>query len=230
MNDCSFCNEFSGDESNNFFDIYLKNECGKLKIASRIIAQTKHFNILPMIGPLVPGYLLIVPKDHYLSFAHLSVELLKEAKLICWELRRIFSTHYTVPLIFEHGPMGATKKSGCCTDHAHLHIVAVHCDIKDRFSPFGYQLRKINDVLEVRKQADRKMPYLYYENQKNECFVADAPIVESQFIRKVIAITIGAEDRVYWFDTLQIPWVIDIIQKMRPIFSELRLKGESIWR
>lgn len=228
MNDCSFCNEFGGGELNNFFDIYLKDKCEELGINSRIVAQTRYFNILPMIGPLVPGYLLIVPKEHYLSFAHLPIELLEEVKLVCQELRKVFSTHYTTPVIFEHGPMSATKKGGCCTDHAHLHVVAVDCDVKDQFSKFGYQPRKIKGILDVKEQANHKVPYLYYENQKNECFVMDAPIVESQFIRKVIAMTINADDRVYWFDSLQIPWVIAIIQKMKPIFSEL--KGESIWQ
>ena len=41
---------------------------------SRIVATTKKFVIMPMVGPLVPGYLLIVPKDHYLSIERLPKE------------------------------------------------------------------------------------------------------------------------------------------------------------
>lgn len=76
----------------------------------------------------------------------------------------------------------------------------------------------------------RDIPYLYYENQKNECFIMDAPIVESQFIRKLIAVTINAEDRIYWSNSLQIFWIIDIIQKMKPVFTKLKIKGKSIWQ
>jgi len=230
MNDCSFCDEFNDEGTSSFFAFYLKDKCKELGIDSRIVAKTRHFNILPMIGPLVPGYLLIVPKEHYLSFAHLPVELLEEAKLICDELKKVFSIHYTVPVVFEHGPMSVTRKGGCCSDHAHLHVVAVDCDVKDKFSKFMYQPREIKDMLDVKEQVSRDISYLYYKNQKGEHFIMDAPIVESQFVRKLIAVTINAKDRIYWSDSLQISWIINIIQKMKPIFTELKLKGESVWR
>lgn len=62
--ECSFCSEINGKEENNFFNIYLKDEFGKEGLNSRIVATTHNFVIMPMVGPLVPGYLLIVPKNH----------------------------------------------------------------------------------------------------------------------------------------------------------------------
>lgn len=60
--ECSFCSEINGKEENNFFNIYLKDEFEKEGLNSRIVATTHKFVIMPMVGPLVPGYLLIVPK------------------------------------------------------------------------------------------------------------------------------------------------------------------------
>ena len=64
--ECSFCSEINNKEENNFFDIYLKKEFEKEGLNSRIVATTKKFVIMPMVGPLVPGYLLIVPKESLL--------------------------------------------------------------------------------------------------------------------------------------------------------------------
>ena len=72
--ECSFCSEINGKEENNYVDIYLKEEFEKEGLHSRILATTHKFVIMPMVGPLVPGYLLIVPKDHYLSISQLPKE------------------------------------------------------------------------------------------------------------------------------------------------------------
>ena len=111
--------------------------------------------------------------------------------------------------------------------HAHLHIVAVDTDVKDKFLKYGYELRKINDYGEIINQKEKNMPYLYYENQENEMFIADAPIVESQFIRKLIAKDINAMDRALWNENIRKDWMIDIVKKLKPHFD--KLKGISIW-
>lgn len=227
MNDCSFCAEFHGDEANNFFAIHLQGEFQKVGIQSRIIGRSRNFFVLPMIGPLVRGYLLVIPRIHFLSFAHLPVELVCEAQMIMDSLREIFSIHYCPPIFFEHGPMGQSRKGGCCTDHAHLHVVAVECDVVNKFATFTYEPRRVNDLMDLSQQLIKDVPYLYYENQKGERWLMDAPVVESQFIRKLIAIEIGAPERAYWFNSLQISWIIDIIKRLKPVFDSL--KGTSLW-
>ena len=106
-------------------------------------------------------------------------------------------------------------------------IVAVDIDVKKQFSKYGYELRKIVDYSEIIEQKEKNMPYLYYENQENEMFIADAPIVESQFIRKLIAKDINATDRALWNENIRKDWMIDIVKRLRPHFE--KLKGTSIW-
>ena len=185
--ECSFCSEINGKEENNFFDIYLKEKFEKEGLNSRIVATTHKFVIMPMVGPLVPGYLLIVPKDHYLSISQLPKEQIEELKIVKEELKKVFEKHYGKSVFYEHGALSCSAKGGSCSDHAHLHIVAVDIDVKDKFGQYGYELRKLDDYSEIINQKQRNIPYLYYENQKGEMFLADAPIVESQFIRKLIA-------------------------------------------
>ena len=225
--ECSFCSEINGKEENNFFDIYLKEKFEKEGLNSRIVATTHKFVIMPMVGPLVPGYLLIVPKDHYLSISQLPKEQIEELKIVKEELKKAFEKHYGKPVFYEHGALSCSAKGGSCSDHAHLHIVAVDIDVKDKFGQYGYELRKLDDYSEIINQKQRNIPYLYYENQKGEMFLADAPIVESQFIRKLIAKDIDALDRALWNENIRIDWMIEIVKKLRPHFE--KLKGTSIW-
>ena len=82
------------------------------------------------------------------------------------ELKKVFKQYYGKFVFFEHGALSCSAKGGCCSDHAHLHIVAVDIDVKDEFSKYGYKLRKIEDYSEIIDQKQRNTPYLYYENQK----------------------------------------------------------------
>lgn len=225
--ECSFCSEINGKEENNFFDIYLKEKFEKERLNSRIVATTHKFVIMPMVGPLVPGYLLIVPKDHYLSISQLPKEQIEELKIVKEELKKVFEEHYGKSVFYEHGALSCSAKGGSCSDHAHLHIVAVDIDVKDKFGQYGYELRKLDDYSEIINQKQRNIPYLYYENQKGEMFLTDAPIVESQFIRKLIAKDIDALDRALWNENIRIDWMIEIVKKLRPHFE--KLKGTSIW-
>ena len=225
--ECSFCSEINGKEENNFFDIYLKEKFEKEGLNSRIVATTHKFVIMPMVGPLVPGYLLIVPKDHYLSISQLPKEQIEELKIVKEELKKVFEKHYGKSVFYEHGALSCSAKGGSCSDHAHLHIVAVDIDVKDKFGQYGYELRKLDDYSEIINQKQRNIPYLYYDNQKGEMFFVFFPIVESQFIRKLIAKDIDALDRALWNENIRIDWMIEIVKKLRPHFE--KLKGTSIW-
>jgi len=162
---------------------------------------------------------LIVTKEHFLSFAHLSNELLCEAETVIEKAKNICSEFYTIPLIFEHGPMNKTNKGGCCVDHAHIHIVAVNTDIQDDFVKYKYEPRRIKCLSNVKIQKKRNMSYFYYRNQKDEQFLVDAPLAESQFMRKLIALKINAKTRYYWTENLKTNWVIDMIQRLKPYFN-----------
>ena len=155
--ECSFCSEINNKEENNFFDIYLKKEFEEAGLESRIVATTKNFVIMPMVGPLVPGYLLIVPKDHYLSISQLPKEQVEELKTIKQELQKVFNETYGKCVFYEHGALSCSLKGGSCSDHAHLHIVAVDVDVKEQFSKYGYELRKIVDYSKIMEQKEKNM-------------------------------------------------------------------------
>jgi diadenosine tetraphosphate (Ap4A) HIT family hydrolase len=224
---CSFCNEFNGEDTNNFFIKYLKDTFKKVGLHSRVVGETNCFVVMPMVGPLVPGYLLVLPKRHVESFSLLNDVELAEASDIVKSIREIFRKKYGEIVIYEHGAFSATLRGGCCSDHAHTHIVAVDEDVSPELKNI-FEARSLNGIKDLVEQRKQNSPYLYYENQCGHSFVMNVDIIESQYIRKLIAKKIGALDRIYWDENVQYDWMIDVIRYCRPFIEEL--KGKGLWQ
>jgi len=216
---CSFCDELSGVGDNSFFDTFAKTDFAKVGLNSRIVAETENFVLMPMVGPLVPMYLLLVSKRHFLSFAHMPINMLAEAERIMKKLFTVFSKTACKPVFFEHGPMSANERGACCSDHAHIHSVAIKADIKNDFEERGLIKRRISNFFEIKSQLLSGCPYLFYRNQAGEMYLADAPGVESQLIRKMLAVKIGAFSRFEWMADERTDWMIEVVKKIKPYFQ-----------
>ena len=120
LNTCSYCAEQVRDFENSF---YLKKIYPISKIECRNIIETKNFIVVPTIGPLTPGHILIIPKQHVTSIQCLSKDYIDEAHDILKKITtaiKIFSPHL---FIFEHGFKDPTLSINSCVDHAHIHVL-----------------------------------------------------------------------------------------------------------
>src|SRR5262249_38676442 len=83
--------------------------------------------VLPSLGSLVPGWLLVVPRVEALTIrdlpAHERAELLSLARAMAGAGMGI------QPYVFEHGPSKASTSMGCGVDQAHLHTVGLNRDL-----------------------------------------------------------------------------------------------------
>ena len=134
------------------------------------------------------------------------------------KLSVIFFDIACAPVFFEHGPMSPNKKGACCSIHAHLHSVAIEVNIKNDFEKRGLNKKRISDFLEIQNQVSTGCPYLFYQNQNKEMYIADAPNIESQLIRKMLAVKIGAFSRLEWMNDKKTDWMIEVIKKIKPYF------------
>jgi len=180
-----------------------------------LVLVTENFCVMPSIGPLTEGHLLILPKEHYLSYAHIPIVRYNELGQIKSATKLLLQEVYHCPVFFEHGPMSETLRGGCCYDHAHIHAIPLKIDIEDEFHGFGFTPRKIDKLEGLIQQKDRNMPYLFFENQYGEKFVCDAPIVESQFIRKLLAIKAEKRENIFWQQNLNIGLVVSSLQSLK---------------
>src|SRR5262249_44778349 len=113
---CDFCDELSDGWDNAFTRIYARNP------RSRVLFRSEHFSVVPSLGQIVEGYLLILPIRHYTALADMPSQLTTELLALCNQVRRGLAKAYGPCLFFEHG-VRALGTGGCGIEHAHLHAV-----------------------------------------------------------------------------------------------------------
>lgn len=190
---CTFCDEFSGKETSNFRSLFSVNE-----FPSRIIHRTEHFVVIPGLGSLGLVYLLILPIEPYSSIGVLPSGWLPELQRLKIIIREILVHRYTAPIMFEHGPATNPIKSGCCIEHAHLHIVATDVELLDDLKQYNSQgmFGTFSDY-EPQRNVDwdflsswlyKGISYLWYETRNEEQWAFPLTrSIESQFFRKLLA-------------------------------------------
>ena len=76
----------------------------KSKIYNTLIEETNNFIVIPSLGSLVDGYILIVAKKHFYNMFELDNNLLLEYYGLIDKYRNIFKNIYKkFPIVFEHG-------------------------------------------------------------------------------------------------------------------------------
>src|SRR5947208_1712412 len=114
--DCDFCDELSNGVDNTFVRTYQQTA------KNRIIFRSRNFVVLPSLGQIVEGYLLIVPVSHYTAIADMPADIKLEISELCDRVRFAQTKTYGPSLFFEHGIRGK-ESGGCGVEHAHLHAV-----------------------------------------------------------------------------------------------------------
>jgi len=93
--ECTFCNEFVGNLEKTLFYQVIGN-----KVRSRILKETNNFVVIPTVGQIIEGYLLIMPKKHYLSVGHLPDSFYPELESLYYETKNILIKYYASPVFF----------------------------------------------------------------------------------------------------------------------------------
>ncbi len=201
---CAFYGQFDKGSrgTDEFFKIY-PSLWGK----GQIITFSDNFILIPDIAPISTDHLLLVPKNHFRSFASLPVSFSEEFERIVSEtINKMQKFHPGSEIIaFEHG-MGTIDEQiimcgGCSrTEHAHLHILPIP---KDKSGNVGEKLNKIISRYLIGKEClplpkleistlTGKLPYLYLWSSAMDTslvFIQDSlnTTIPSQLIRRLIA-------------------------------------------
>jgi diadenosine tetraphosphate (Ap4A) HIT family hydrolase len=182
---CDFCNEFSGSSRNSFARLYQN------KPKERIVLSTANFRVVPSLGQIVEGHLLIVPAVHFTAIADVPRQMREELVGVCARVRRTLCKVYALPLLFEHGVRGKNS-GGCGVDHAHLHAVPFNCyaePVEELIR--NHSLRPISGIAEIHKEVAPNTSYLYYEQPNGRAWACETNFIPSQYLRRVVAESLG---------------------------------------
>lgn len=153
--------------------------CASIAASLPAIAHTPQMGVVPTLGCFVPGYLLIVPRQHVTSFGRLDTATLAEAEGLIKALSARLSVVYDLPVLgFEYGlnAPGARR-----IEHAHWHLLPSSATLSEWLAErlMGTPLDSLTDL------PDGQSSYIAVRDQAGALTVydIDGPVDESRRIR-----------------------------------------------
>ena len=188
-----------------------------------VLAETKNFIVVPSKGALIEGWILVVPRQHFLSLGALPLEMKEELRGLVKDMSSMLSQRYCPPTFFEHGPSKPTTAFGCGVDHAHLHLVPLVTKISEAATvQMGApEIMDEQDFWEQWPIAIRHQggsDYLMLGEPSRPVYVWESPTTVSQFFRRLIAASIGLPQM---YDYRQFPFEDNVCKTILTLRGEL---------
>lgn len=165
------------------------------------VLHTPNFVVAPTIGALVPGWMLIVSKDHYISAGALATSLLGELREIIDAVTTAMRREGKIPAVFEHGPICENTSIGCGVDHCHIHVVPLDFELFSEAATLstevGMTWEAAADLTATKTYHRAGRAYLYME-QNGLQRIGTSQNLPSQFFRRVIASRQGRPHEFDW--------------------------------
>lgn len=182
------------------------------KVENTIIDESDNFFVLPSIGSLVDGYLLIVSKRHINSMAELMENERIEYEFLIKKYRNLFKNNYNkFPIIFEHDcPVVNSDMKASSIVHAHTHIV------NHKFIDGNTIIKKLNfNRIDNLSHISKEKNYIMYINPDNVCYLTNRFEPVSQMMRKIIAKDLGYENKFDWKKEMFVENINSTIKKFK---------------
>lgn len=211
MKNCALCKEIN----NNNFEHKGKN------YGNRILFESKSFVVVPSLGQLLEGHLLILTKKHHVCMGELIDDLFVELNELMVKVRNFLEKHFGSCIFFEHGVFENFLSTEKYVGHARLHALPAKIEnLDDGFKKYGsvFVLEKVSDLNSI---YNEKKSYLFFENHKQKKFAVIVPhIIPEQFLRRVIVKRLGLNTNWNWKKEPKIDEMLLFANKTRRGISE----------
>ncbi len=174
------------------FEWVVNGDQGPNPACDRPVLQTDLGLVIPSVGSLVPGWLLVVPKQKVFSYA----ELPQEKRLPLFSLAKEAAdkvSEWGSPIFLEHGSTAPNSLTGCGVDQAHLHVVPTDIDLLStvlRDSSVKWERGNSSDPWSSIPTGKE----YYLISVQGVSFVGYPSVPVSQYFRKHLANAIGTPD------------------------------------
>ncbi|MFG1690555.1 methyltransferase domain-containing protein [Gemmatimonadota bacterium] len=214
---CEFCDEILSGRIPEPYVHSLPSD-----IRCRVLIETPQFIVVPALGPLALGHLLIIPKAHLLSISRLSLEHRLELITLMRQCRQVLRSTYGDIVVFEHGPKEEDQAGGICIAHAHVHIMPYEGEAQRilREDLEETELYGLTELIENPPDED----YVYFEGSDGLSFKYAADFsVPSQYVRQVICEDLGNPD----WDWRETPSMEMVVVTYRDLIGKFTRIGEA---
>lgn len=159
----------------------------------RVLARTENLFVMLSLGPIVPGYCLVITRQHHPCAASVVGD---ELVTVLEAVRRSLVQAYGSALVFEHG------RSGSCLPGAHgeHHCHHAHVHLCPSTAPLAGQLTQDMETRVMTWEtlgewyAETGTPYVMVERGPGELLVAAPEAVPRQYLRTRLAELHGAPE------------------------------------
>lgn len=186
---------------------------------NEILFESENFIVIPTLGSLVEGWLLIVPKNEYLSIQCIEKEsLLNELQELSHSVAELMIIEFGSVTMFEHGAIKPKSTVGCGVDFAHLHLVPVNFDLLqgvEKFLGLSYVWRKVLNLKDAIRSSEKGTEYLFLTDQLGNSFITQSEKIQSQLFRKVIATYLGVPEKFDWKKFHETENITNTIQRFK---------------
>lgn len=197
------------------------------KLHNTTLIESDNFRIVPSVGSIVEGWVLLIPKKHYISFSEMDENLIEEANTLSEKVYRLLSEIYDCEIVsFENGANSVKNQIGCGVDYAHIHFVPINVNLKSIIeSEYGDVIKwdKVYSLNELNRFVGNSYFYLNFDSQQIVCC---APYPKSQLIRKHIASFVGVPDKYDWKKN---PFEDNVLKTINKLQSVIKEENECIF-
>jgi len=188
--------------------------------------ESQNFVVLPSLGALVEGWLLLVPKRHFICMGGLPSSLTVEMQAMKEQVATVLMSRYGDVCAFEHGPSGPNCDIGCGVDHAHVHLVPLDFDLASAAIPFMPQGVSWSSahLYDCHTAFGRGKEYLYLEQPIGKGRIVTYGSMGSQLFRRAIATHLGIPQKFNWREHPKHDVVSATIDSIRPLTGR-----EALW-
>ena len=169
------------------------------QIWDTVLIESQNFMVVPTKGALVEGWLLVVPRHHFLALGALPGAVLPELRSLVQDVSSMLLRHFSATTFFEHGPSVRNTTLGCGVDHAHLHLVplgsTMAADAVERLGvPEAWAEQTFWTDWPLADLHDAGKAYLVLGEPGGPVLVWDSPAENSQFFRRLVASSVGVPE------------------------------------
>ncbi|MBN1125503.1 MAG: HIT domain-containing protein [Sedimentisphaerales bacterium] len=175
--------------------------------------MTNSFVIFPALGPVVPGHVLVVSRDHHPSFASLSDVQLYEYEELADNLFQKIPYANSQPLEGEHGATN-TDTGGATVAHAHMHWFPTDAEIVKSLQSCMKQ-RSFTGPINFLRSAEPN-PYVFLRRQDTYSCLFTNGNIPSQLLRRLVSEATGSNEW-DWHSYPHWQWIHELVAKWRSI-------------
>ena len=176
---CCFCDEVHARRTNEYSELYGRAKDRSLWACDRLI-------LIPSLGQVGKGHMLLVPESHVTAFAALTPTLRANSLRAYSYVRPWMEKHFGPVVAFEHGSPPQAVTGGCGILHAHMHFVPVRRSV-DSPPDIGLEWQPApgkNWAAWIEQRWTRDKEYVFFSGSDGSCHVAWTHALPSQTMRK----------------------------------------------